>query len=168
MCKDHGVSLCFAGESVEQVVQVTDSVFLQLSSYSLEELGIAKPDSVSWKDAQGFHFQLLAYTLLGVYDIACSHFAESLTDPDFSATAATYIVHIIDCHRRVQEWLSQASRTKRLKGMLSSCMYFFCVYVRTPQHEAGACEATCQCGRCTCATQLLLQRSNFLSIVSQG
>lgn len=107
-----------AGDSVEQVVQVTDSVFLQLSSYSLEELGIEKPENVSWKDPDGFHFQALAYTLLGVYDLVCSHFAESLADPELTTTAAGYITHVIDCHRRLQEWLSAASRTKRLKGML--------------------------------------------------
>lgn len=109
-----------AGDNVKQVVQVLDSIFEQLSTYSLEELGISKPEDVSWKDAEGFNFQLLAYSLLGIYDITCSNFVDRLTAPDLSSsTAAQCIGHIMDCHRRLHDMLSCASRIKRLQGMLS-------------------------------------------------
>lgn len=96
-----------------------DSVFSQLSSYSLDELEVEKPEDVSWKDADGLHFQLIAYALLGVYDITCSHFAEQLGDDEQSARASGCIMHIVDCHKRVQDMLSSASRTKRLRGAMN-------------------------------------------------
>ena len=96
---------------------MTDCIFLQLATYSLEELRIERPESVSWRDPEGFHFQAQAYALLGVYDLVCSHFAESLADPELTTAAAGYIAHAIDCQGRLKIWLSAATRTKRLKGV---------------------------------------------------
>jgi hypothetical protein len=118
------------------VNQVLNSIFTQLSTFSLAELKIDKPDDVSWKNADGFHFQLLAYTLLGVYDIACSYFVERLVlaDPDAVTVTAVYVAHIMDCHTKLQEMLSSASRTKRLKGMISASTPLF-PHASTPAHR---------------------------------
>jgi hypothetical protein len=104
------------------VDQVLASIFRQLSTSSLAELKIDKPDDLSWKHASGFHFQCLAYTLLGAYDIAGSYFVERLADPDpdTASEQAGYISHIIDCHKQLQQMLTSATRTKRLKGANSA------------------------------------------------
>lgn len=97
---------------------VVDDIFSQLSDFSLEELGLDRPESVSWKDVDGLHFQMLGYSMLGIFDLCISHYVMRLKDPQAREDALRCMQHVMGSYARLSEWLSAASRTKLLKGMI--------------------------------------------------
>lgn len=101
---------------LQHVDSVCQSVFFQLSDLSLEEMGIESVENVVWKSAEGLKHQMVAYSLLGAFDAAMSHYLSKILDGKASARSCKAVMDLVSSQERLYNSLNGACRPKALKG----------------------------------------------------
>lgn len=105
------------GAGLKHVNGVCKTVFSQLQDLSLEEMGIETVENIVWKSAEGLKNQMWAYSLMGAFDAAVSHYLPKILDGETSARSCKAVTNIISSQDRLRDFLHGASRVRALKGL---------------------------------------------------
>lgn len=81
-------------------------------------MGVESIDNIVWKSAEGIKIQMWAYSLMGVFDAAMSHYLPKMLDSTSSARSCKAVSDLISSQERLHGFLHGASRTRALKGSL--------------------------------------------------